>query len=174
MTEDELTRVRLPLLTALKDSLRSNAYWIGNVLARAQEKPEMLDWARNRIADINSITTADIAALARQYLGRDHVSRVTILPRCKPESRTRGKVNRIECGFPDLRFQQAERIEALGAIGGNGTLQRSGVGELVDMRAHHVHADGAVGFFGCKIKLDPRVVIDRDGLFGSLLCLHAV
>ena len=80
MTEDELTRARLPLLTALKESLRSNSYWLGSVLARAQEKPEMLDWARNRIDDINSITTAELDALAKQYLGKDRASRVTILP----------------------------------------------------------------------------------------------
>jgi zinc protease len=78
MTEDELDRVRLPLLTALKESLRSNDYWLNNVLARAQEKPEMLDWARNRIDDINSITTAELDALAKQYLGHDRVSRVSI------------------------------------------------------------------------------------------------
>jgi zinc protease len=86
MTEDELARVRLPLLTALKDSLRSNAYWLGSVLARAQEKPEMLDWARNRIDDINSITIAELDALAKQYLVRDHVSRVTILPSASPSA----------------------------------------------------------------------------------------
>jgi len=80
MTQDELDRVRLPLLTALKDSLRSNDYWLGNVLSRAQEKPEMLDWARNRLDDVNSITVAELDALAKQYLGRERVSRVTIVP----------------------------------------------------------------------------------------------
>lgn len=80
VTDDELSRVRLPLLTALKESLRTNSYWLNNVLARAQEKPEMLDWARNRLDDINSITTAELSALAKQYLGRDRASRVTIAP----------------------------------------------------------------------------------------------
>ena len=40
----------------------------------------MLDWARNRLDDINSITTAELGALAKQYLGADRVSRVTIAP----------------------------------------------------------------------------------------------
>ena len=80
ITDDELARVRLPLLTALNESLRSNSYWLNNVIARAQEKPEMLDWARNRIDDINSITTTELDKLAKEYLTRDHVSRVTILP----------------------------------------------------------------------------------------------
>ena len=47
VTDDELNRARLPLLTAQSESLRSNGYWLGSVLARAQERPEMLDWARN-------------------------------------------------------------------------------------------------------------------------------
>jgi zinc protease len=80
VTEDELNRARQPLLTSMKDSLRSNAYWLGRVLARAQEKPETLDWNRTRLSDIESITTADLNALASEYLGRARVSRATVLP----------------------------------------------------------------------------------------------
>lgn len=80
VTEDELQRARLPLLTTLKETLRSNSYWLNSVLARAQERPEVLDWARNRMADTESITTAELSALAKKYLGREHVSRATILP----------------------------------------------------------------------------------------------
>ena len=80
VTEDELNRARLPLLTALKQSLRSNAYWLNSVLAAAQEKPEVLDWARTRIPDNESITTEELSALAKKYLGRDRPSRATILP----------------------------------------------------------------------------------------------
>ena len=43
-------------LTALQESLRNNGYWISAVLGRAQEKPEVLDWARTRMADTQSIT----------------------------------------------------------------------------------------------------------------------
>ena len=50
------------------------------MLARAQEKPEVLDWARSREADVGAITAAELSALAKTYLGRDHASRVTILP----------------------------------------------------------------------------------------------
>ena len=80
VTSDELDRARQPILTAQKESLRSNGYWLGGVLDRAQEKPEMLDWARTRTADTEAITTADISALAKEYLGRARVSRATILP----------------------------------------------------------------------------------------------
>jgi zinc protease len=80
VTEDELERARLPLMTALNESLRSNTYWLTAVLSRAQEKPEVLDWARDRLADTKSITTDELSALAKSYLGRDRVSRATVLP----------------------------------------------------------------------------------------------
>lgn len=83
VTEDQLNRARQPMLTAIKDSLRSNGYWLF-VLALAQEKPEALDWPRSRLPDIGAITTAELSALAKKYLGRDRVSRATILPATKP------------------------------------------------------------------------------------------
>jgi zinc protease len=84
VTEDELNRARLPLLTSFRDSLRNNGYWL-SVLTPAQEKPQMLDWARDRIADNEAITTAELNALAKKYLPRERASRVTILPAGKPK-----------------------------------------------------------------------------------------
>lgn len=83
ITDDELNRARSPLLTALKESLRSNDYWISSVVARVQEKPEVLDWARNRLADVQSITKAELSDLARKYLGRDRVSKAIVLPKAQ-------------------------------------------------------------------------------------------
>ena len=80
VTDDELTRARQPLLTSAKESLRTNSYWGGAVLARAQEKPEVLDWARSLMSDLEVISAAELSALAKTYLGREHASRVTILP----------------------------------------------------------------------------------------------
>lgn len=81
VTTEELERARLPARTSTRESLRTNSYWLQSVLARAQEKPEVLDWARSRSADIEAITAAELSALAKQYLGRDRVSRVTVLPK---------------------------------------------------------------------------------------------
>ena len=80
VTEDELNRARLPLLTSMNQSVRSNAYWLNAVIDKAQEKPQVLDWARTRIADTESITKEELSELAKKYLGRDRVSRATILP----------------------------------------------------------------------------------------------
>ena len=80
VTEEELNRARLPVLTAAKDSTRSNTYWLSSVLAQAQEKPEMLNWARTRISDLEAISVSELNALAKDYLARGRVSRATVLP----------------------------------------------------------------------------------------------
>src|SRR6185312_13414601 len=80
ITEDELDRAKKPVLTSLRESARTNGYWLGNVLARAQEKPEMLDWCRSRYADNESISVADLNALAKEYLGADRASRISVAP----------------------------------------------------------------------------------------------
>ena len=84
VTSDELERAKKPVLTSLRESARTNDYWIGNVLARAQEMPEVLDWCRTRYVDNESITAAELSALAKTYLGRDRASRVIIVPATKP------------------------------------------------------------------------------------------
>lgn len=83
VTEDELKRTRQPVLTATRESLRTNNYWGGNVLGRAQEKPEVLDWARTRLPDIEAITAAELSELAKTYLGAARASRVSIVPAAK-------------------------------------------------------------------------------------------
>lgn len=78
-SQDELDRAKNPTLTSIRETERTNGYWL-TVLGRAQERPEVLDWARNRRADFESISKADIDALAKAYLGADRASRVIIHP----------------------------------------------------------------------------------------------
>lgn len=80
VTEDELNRARLPILTSLRESERTNAYWLGSVLAAAQEQPARLDWARSRYADFGAITKEELDALARAYLDPARAIRFTIKP----------------------------------------------------------------------------------------------
>ena len=80
VTDDEFQRAREPVLSYFRQSLRENSYWLNVVIARAQEKPERLEWARTRIADMEAATPAEISGLAAKYLSRDRVSRATILP----------------------------------------------------------------------------------------------
>jgi zinc protease len=72
VTADELERARAPLMTGVRQSLRNNGYWLAAVLASAQETPEHLDWARDRLTDIQSITLSQLNTLAAQYLSPSH------------------------------------------------------------------------------------------------------
>jgi zinc protease len=78
-TQDEIDRAKNPILTAIRESERTNSYWM-NVLSRAQERPEVLDWARSRRADFGSISKADLDALAAAYLDPARASLVVIHP----------------------------------------------------------------------------------------------
>lgn len=66
--EDELERAVNPILTGLRESARTNSYWLGAVLSRAQEQPQRLDWARSRYEDNEAITVEEINELAAAYL----------------------------------------------------------------------------------------------------------
>jgi zinc protease len=80
VNDDQLERAKKPVLTTLRESARTNQYWLGNVLSRAQERPEVLDWCRSRYADNEAITTAELSALAKTYLPTSRASRVTVVP----------------------------------------------------------------------------------------------
>ncbi len=84
VTEEELVRAKQPVLTALRESSRTNPYWLGSVLAAAQEFPERLDWSRTRYSDNESVTTAELSALAKQYLVPAKVSEFIIVPAVAP------------------------------------------------------------------------------------------
>jgi zinc protease len=82
-TEDELDRSKNPVLTSIRETERTNKYWL-TVLGRCQEKPEVLDWARTRRADFAAISKAEIDALAKAYLAPENASRVIIQPYAAP------------------------------------------------------------------------------------------
>lgn len=83
-TEDEFKRAHEPMVNAAEQASRDNEYWLSSVLARAQQNPEWLDWARSRLADLRAIRREDESALAAQYLGRERASRAIIAPVAKP------------------------------------------------------------------------------------------
>lgn len=88
LTEDEVERARLPILTSLRQSARTNTYWAATVLARAQARPEVLQWAREREADFAAATRDELDALARAFLAPDRLSHVLIVPTASPATAT--------------------------------------------------------------------------------------
>jgi zinc protease len=79
-TPDELERARQPILTSLRESARTNGYWLNIVIGSCQEFPQRLDWCRTRYSDFESITKAEIDALAAEYLDPARSFRVIVLP----------------------------------------------------------------------------------------------
>lgn len=65
--QDELVRAQRPSVEALRRSRNDNAYWLGQ-LQDAQKDPASLDEIRNHVADLESVTPADIQRLAQTYL----------------------------------------------------------------------------------------------------------
>jgi len=53
---------------------------MGAVLSRAQQRPQVLDWARSRTTDIESITAAELNVLASRYLSQARASHIVVLP----------------------------------------------------------------------------------------------
>jgi zinc protease len=83
VTNDEFDRAREPMLSYSMGAFRDSRYWLNTILARAQEEPLHLEWARNRVSDIEAMTPAEVSALAAKYLGREQASRAIILPATK-------------------------------------------------------------------------------------------
>ncbi|MES2707790.1 MAG: insulinase family protein [Verrucomicrobiota bacterium] len=67
-TADELDRARKPLLTALDEQRRNNAYWLSTVVTPSQSQPQRLDWARSMLDDFKTVKLEDLNALAKKYL----------------------------------------------------------------------------------------------------------
>ena len=78
VTEEELGRALKPTFSGIETQRRTNAYWLGTVLSRSQEKPEVLDWARTLEADFKKITVAEVSALAKQYLPAERATTLII------------------------------------------------------------------------------------------------
>jgi zinc protease len=81
VTPDELERAKRPLLTQVREAVRTNPYWLGAVLAECQEYPQRLDWARTILTDYPAMTKPDMDKLARTYLSPDRAFQVIVVPR---------------------------------------------------------------------------------------------
>ena len=66
--EQELVGARAPILTSLKDGMRSNGYWLNSVLSLSSRNPEQLSWPKSLIGDFGSISSDEINRLAHLYI----------------------------------------------------------------------------------------------------------
>jgi zinc protease len=83
----ELERVKGPFMTSLKDSVKSNQYWLQSVLAKSGRHPVQLVWPKSLLSDFSSITSGEIEDLARKYLVGGKKATAIVKPVVKGQSR---------------------------------------------------------------------------------------
>ena len=79
VTDEEVERLREPIIKQLRDARRRNGYWMG-ALAEAHRRPASLDEARDLDSAFERIKAADLSPLALKYLGRDRASILVVSP----------------------------------------------------------------------------------------------
>ena len=80
ISPDELHRTLDPMLTGIKDLVRTNDYWLNSVMAGSSRYPQQIDWCRSFQKDYTAISAEDIHQLAIQYLNNRKLSVIQILP----------------------------------------------------------------------------------------------
>lgn len=79
--EEELRRAADPILTGIKDMMRTNRYWLGTVLDLSARFPEQIEWCRSIQKDYAAITAQEVSELAKQYLDNKKAATVLIKPK---------------------------------------------------------------------------------------------
>jgi zinc protease len=80
ITSEELLRAREPLVTSLKQSIKTNQYWLNSVLSLSARYPRQLDWPRTIISDYTSISATEVNELAARYLDNGKAAVVRVEP----------------------------------------------------------------------------------------------
>lgn len=79
VTQEEVDRLREPILKGRRDGLRTNGFWM-TILSRAQSDPAHLPAMRAADDFYANFGPKDLTPLAQQYLGRDKASILIVNP----------------------------------------------------------------------------------------------
>jgi zinc protease len=79
VTEEEVARLKEPLLAQVRDALRTNAFWLGS-LADVQQRPQTLDDIRSYSDFYRTISTEALSRHAAVSLGRQQASLLVVNP----------------------------------------------------------------------------------------------
>ena len=66
--DKELRGAQSPILTSLRDGMRTNGYWLNSVLSLSSRNSEQLVWPKTLIDDFGSISSEEINELAQRYI----------------------------------------------------------------------------------------------------------
>ncbi len=83
----ELKRAVEPILTSIKDIMRTNRYWLESVLVLSSRHPEQLKWPLSIRRGFVSITAPEISALAARYLGKAAAAEIIFQPAIKKKKK---------------------------------------------------------------------------------------
>jgi zinc protease len=82
--DDELHRSLDPILTGIKDLIRTNDYWLNSVLTGSAGHPLQIDWSRTIQKDYAAVSSMDLHRLAQKYLGQFEPAVIVISPEKSP------------------------------------------------------------------------------------------
>jgi zinc protease len=80
VTPDELDRAKKPRIEGVQKTQQTNEYWLDQ-LSGAQTDPRRLDAIRSALAGVESVTAADVQAVAQRYLRDDKAWKLVIRPK---------------------------------------------------------------------------------------------
>ena len=80
VVKEDLKRSAYPLLTRIKDMLRTNNYWLNNVLTESGRYPCQIEWSRTIMKDYESATADELSELAGKYLDNGRAATIIIKP----------------------------------------------------------------------------------------------
>ena len=79
ISADELERALRPVLTSIRDMVRTNRYWLESVLVLSSRHPQQLEWPLTIQKDFAAITVEDISTLAAKYLQPEKSAEIILL-----------------------------------------------------------------------------------------------
>jgi zinc protease len=86
ITSDELARAGGPLVTSIKEGVRTNQYWLNSALSLSSRHPQQLEWPRTIISDYTSVSVKEINDLASRYLATENAAIAKVMPARGPTS----------------------------------------------------------------------------------------
>ena len=80
ISEEELERAKGPMLTSLKDMVRTNSYWLNSVLRLSERYPQQLEWPATILSGFESFSLEDIRHLGHAYLNPEKAAVISVVP----------------------------------------------------------------------------------------------
>ena len=81
ISEQEFKRAQEPTLTAIREQLRTNDYWLQTVLSLSSRHPEQLIWPESILEDFTHMRPEEIQDMAKDYLQESQAATVIVHPR---------------------------------------------------------------------------------------------